>query len=118
MKKWNLHHFLLTIGYISDENGGFNVSSYVIRSSFYLSYLIIISLCVSQKYSVKNNFIFLFLNFYKNVLTNLLLTIQMSMTLRTNYLSEHNLLQATIKVKDILSILLPKFIREKIESMK
>jgi len=42
----------------------------------------------------------------------------MSLTLRTNYLSEHNLLQATIKVKDILSILLPKFIREKIESMK
>jgi len=53
MKKWNLHHFLLTIGYISDEKGGFNLSSYVIRSSFYLSYLIIITLCVSQKYSVK-----------------------------------------------------------------
>lgn len=42
----------------------------------------------------------------------------MSLTLRANYLAEHNLLQATLKVKDILAILLPKFIRDKIESMK
>lgn len=42
----------------------------------------------------------------------------MTLTIRTNYLSEHNLFKATMKVKDILSILLPKFIREKIETMK
>lgn len=42
----------------------------------------------------------------------------MSLTLRTNFLSENNLFKATMKVKKILSILLPKFIRKKIETMK
>lgn len=46
------------------------------------------------------------------------LIVQTGLTVRTNYLQEDNLYKATVKVKDILSILLPKFIREKIETMK
>lgn len=44
--------------------------------------------------------------------------LKMMFTIRTNYLAENNLFKATMKFKDILSILLPKFIREKLETMK
>ncbi|KAL4488525.1 hypothetical protein ABPG72_013093 [Tetrahymena utriculariae] len=93
IKQWNLQRFLDEIGYMYEGNQGHQGSIYIVRICFYISIFIILAQFVSTKY----NMIF---------------------TIRTNYLSEHNLFKATLKVKDILSILLPKFIREKIETMK
>ncbi|KAL4443189.1 hypothetical protein ABPG74_002256 [Tetrahymena malaccensis] len=93
IKQWNLQRFLNDIGYVYEGSQGYQDSIYIVRICFYISFFIILAQFVATKY----NMIF---------------------TIRTNYLSEHNLFKATLKVKDILSILLPKFIREKIETMK
>lgn len=52
MKKWNLEIFLEAIGYVSENIGGNDDSTEIIRTCFYLSYVIIFSLFVNQKYCV------------------------------------------------------------------
>lgn len=47
LKMWNLKNFLLAIGYNSESEKGVSNSEMVIRTSFYLSFLIILLLYVS-----------------------------------------------------------------------